>query len=195
MDTATTGACPQTVAPRVWVGCLGCYNAGRLVGEWCDASDCPQEMGELVARVGRLPADHHAEAHEELWCFDHDDFAGLLSGECSPSDARRLAGTIDGITRDGYDIAAVVAWRDHVSADLSEWDGPTRDAFADAYDGEHDTPEDWAWSFLDDAGMLAELPGWVDQSAVVAAWCRDAFLDGMTDVPTGRGTVYVFQSV
>lgn len=25
--------------PRVWIGALGAYNAGRLIGEWCDAVD------------------------------------------------------------------------------------------------------------------------------------------------------------
>ena len=27
-NTATT----QTDAPQVWIGCLACYNAGRLIG-------------------------------------------------------------------------------------------------------------------------------------------------------------------
>jgi antirestriction protein len=139
--------------------------------------------------------EHVADGHEELWCLDHDGFGGLLRGECSPSVAQRVAQTIDAIAADGYDVSAVVAWRDTYGTDVEQWDRPTREAFEDAYAGEHESPQDWAWSFLDDTGMLAELPGWVDQSAVVESWCRDAFLDGMTAVPTGDGTVYVFRSV
>ncbi len=29
----------MTLNPRVWVGCLGCYNAGVLVGAWVDAAE------------------------------------------------------------------------------------------------------------------------------------------------------------
>jgi hypothetical protein len=25
-----------TETPRVWIGCLASYNAGRLIGEWVD---------------------------------------------------------------------------------------------------------------------------------------------------------------
>jgi hypothetical protein len=28
-----------TTTPRVWIGCLASYNAGRLIGEWCEATD------------------------------------------------------------------------------------------------------------------------------------------------------------
>lgn len=29
----------STVRLSVWIGCLACYNSGRLVGEWCEAED------------------------------------------------------------------------------------------------------------------------------------------------------------
>ena len=28
---------PICVMPRVWIGCLACYNEGNLVGDWFDA--------------------------------------------------------------------------------------------------------------------------------------------------------------
>ncbi|MFD7738031.1 antirestriction protein ArdA [Kitasatospora sp. NPDC059800] len=70
-------------APRVWIGCLACYNGGRLTGEWYDA-----DTADLVA-----PEDLHIGAtdHEELWVMDHEGFCGLLVGECSPSRAAELA--------------------------------------------------------------------------------------------------------
>lgn len=40
MTTMTTTSTDTT--PRVWVGCLACYNAGRLVGDWHDASDADE---------------------------------------------------------------------------------------------------------------------------------------------------------
>ena len=45
--------------PRVWVGCLVCYNADRLLGCWIDAADA----NEIT------PEDLHGcpTSHEELW--------------------------------------------------------------------------------------------------------------------------------
>ena len=33
--TITTPTTDTT--PRAWIGCLACYNEGRLVGDWYDA--------------------------------------------------------------------------------------------------------------------------------------------------------------
>lgn len=47
------------------------------------------------------------------------------------------------------------------------------DSFLDSYEGTFDTRLDWAWEHLDSTGMLAELPDWVSQSAVVEAWLNN----------------------
>lgn len=53
-----------TVRPSVWIGCLSCYNAGSLVGNWYPA----EEAGDIT------PEDIHdcETSHEELWIFDHE---------------------------------------------------------------------------------------------------------------------------
>ena len=33
----TTTPPTTDTTPRVWIGCLACYNEGRLVGDWYDA--------------------------------------------------------------------------------------------------------------------------------------------------------------
>lgn len=64
-----------TVNPRVWIGCLACYNAGSLVGKWYDA----ENAGEVT------PGDLHGHpsSHEELWVFDLEGFP-RAAGEMSP---------------------------------------------------------------------------------------------------------------
>ena len=66
-------------APRAWVGCLGCYNEGRLTGDWVAALDASEFVP--CKRVD----------HEEWWVFDHEGFDGFLTGECAPMDAQDLA--------------------------------------------------------------------------------------------------------
>lgn len=54
-----------TTDPAVWIGCLACYNAGRLTGDWYQAT----EADEVT------PARLHggvSTTHEELWVMDHD---------------------------------------------------------------------------------------------------------------------------
>ena len=31
-----------TTEPAVWIGCLACYNAGRLTGDWYQATEADQ---------------------------------------------------------------------------------------------------------------------------------------------------------
>lgn len=67
----------MTETPRVWVGCLACYNSGALVGEWVDAVDAAEFVP--CQRTG----------HEEWWCLDTDNMP--VDGEMSPADATRYA--------------------------------------------------------------------------------------------------------
>lgn len=73
LDTDTLAS-----TPRVWDGCLYCYNSGRLVGE----------RFEAVGADGVTPADMHRGAGgiragcEEMRCFDHENLP--IRGEMSP---------------------------------------------------------------------------------------------------------------
>lgn len=77
--------------PRVWLGCLASYNAGRLIGEWVDAIDA-DELAETQTRVaaeavkaakaaGEYPV--YFGEPEEFYVGDYDGFGdvGRLLGE------------------------------------------------------------------------------------------------------------------
>lgn len=98
MTTATTA----DTAPRIWVGCLACYNSARLVGEWFDAID-----GDEIT----LPDVHGGARHvrpgcEELWVLDHENLP--LRDECSPHDAAQLARVVEEVHES--DREAFMAW-------------------------------------------------------------------------------------
>jgi antirestriction protein len=65
---------------RVWVGCLACYNGGRLNGEWLDAADA--ETFDCVR-----------SDHEEMWCLTSEGMP--VSSEMSPATAVRWAELVD----------------------------------------------------------------------------------------------------
>jgi hypothetical protein len=85
MTTATTA----DTAPRIWVGCLACYNNTRLVGAWFDAID-----GDDITLADVYGgAQHVRPGCEELWVMDHENLP--LRGECSPHEAAQLARVVE----------------------------------------------------------------------------------------------------
>jgi antirestriction protein len=151
--------------PRVWVGCLGCYNDATLNGLWADATHCePVEIGvaeyrEDDPRGYRGPFCKRCGS-DEFWCFDHENFFGLLDGECSPVMARQLAELISAVECDRYPVAAVAAWADSTGTELSQWDGLTREAFEDAYCGEWESEADYARELADEIGAVPSDVAW-----------------------------------
>ena len=89
---------------RAWVGCLGCYSAGRLVGSWltCD------QISELPANCSRCGSD-------EWWVMDHDLSDG---GEMSPAEFVRRVEFLNGLD-DCDSSGRYSAGLDHV---LAYWD-------------------------------------------------------------------------
>ncbi|MFE2104333.1 antirestriction protein ArdA [Kitasatospora sp. NPDC059463] len=129
--------------PRVWIGCLACYNDGRLTGEWYDA-----DTADLVT-----PEDLHPGGtdHEELWVMDHDGFLGLLDGECSPSEAAALAEVLAEIP--SFERQPFAAWfsvygggTTDLTAALCEF----RDAFCGEWPSEAHYAQEHAESGLDE---------------------------------------------
>ena len=123
---------------RVWVGCLACYNAGDLHGEWLEPADGPDwECGK--------------PGHEETWVFDHEGFGSFISGECSPLEAARIAEQLDGCEN-------VEALKAYVG-----WTGCTLETALEDFDngafmGEYESGEDFAYELAKETGDLASVP-------------------------------------
>lgn len=130
--------------PRVWIGCLHCYNNGRLVGDWWDAL----EAADVT------PEDVHgkpvSESHDELWCFDIEN---IPTGEIDPMTAAEWGERFEEVGE--HDWGAFLAY-----VDLGGHGGdiPTAEQFHDAYCGEFGTMRAYAMDLLDDLGYLNNLP-------------------------------------
>lgn len=145
---------------RAWVGCLGCYNEGRLNGEWLDASDCDDLPAHLpTAQLATYEGTDSEYVRctrcgsDEWWCFD-TELSPFIDGECSPHDAWRVGEALAEIERDDVDLEAVLAWITACEPDIKgfEWDGPTRESFEDVYRGEQtlrETADQWAQDQID----------------------------------------------
>ena len=82
---------------KIWLGNLGKYNEGFLVGEWVDLP-C-DDFGAVFDRIGIN------EEYEEFFIADHDNDYGYCVGEYDNLDMlNEVAETLEGLDDDGADI-------------------------------------------------------------------------------------------
>lgn len=125
MDTTTTA----TNTPRIWLGCLNCYNNGRLVGEWYDAIDLynDEDLGTAanVHEQGGHPAGEYCE---EIWGFDHENMP--TTDEMGRDDACQWGELYEELGDDD-DWPIFCAW-------VADGNTPSVSEFADHYQGHWD---------------------------------------------------------
>lgn len=179
MTTATTA----DTMPRVWVGCLACYNAGRLVGDWHDASEADD--------VTTADVHGRASSHEELWCFDLENIP--VRREMSPSEAAEWGRVFDEV--DEHQRAALYAWvasGDYVAEGTG--DLPSTSDFEERYTGQWDSFDEYARQLADDIGLLSDVPEGIASFFDWDAWTRDLRFEYSVLDAAGSG-VYVFRSL
>lgn len=170
--------------PRVWIGCLACYNDGKLAGDWYNAIDAEEVT----------TADVHGRdsSHDELWVFDYENIPA--SGEMSPAYAadwgKCLAEVGDSLR------PALCAWvesGDYVAEGIIG-DLPSIYDFEERYCGEWESFEDYAENLADDIGLLADVPEEIARYFDWSAWTRDLAFD-YTTADNPEGGVFVFRSI
>ena len=143
METITTTT--ETTTPRAWVGCLGCYNGGSLNGVWIDGANATN-YGEHLKTYDQGGVTFCSLCNsDEFWVFDHENYDGVISGECSPSEAQELAELLDAA---GDDVEIFKAW-------IASGMGNDLDACRDAYIGEFSTNTELGEYFVDELGALS----------------------------------------
>lgn len=162
---------------RVWVGCLACYNAGNLRGDWVDALEAADWACPIAA-------------HEETWVMDSDGFGSV--GEMSPAAAVELAewvGQAVGSVLEDVPAPVLFHLRDEYGDDF--------DALADNYRGCWDSLRDMIENDAADGlygEALRELvdthAGWIDWEQIG----YDHHCCGDYVVIEHDGDVYVWQS-
>ena len=183
----TTITPPTTdTTPRVWIGCLSCYNEGRLVGDWFDAATADE-----VTTYDVHGAHSRADSHDELWVMDHENIP--VKGEMRPADAAAWGRAIAEV--DDHLRPALLAWVE--SGDYGtegDTDLPSISDFEECYCGEWDSFEDYAEQLADDIGLLADVPEEIARYFDWQAWSRDLAMDYSTyDDP--EGGVFVFRDL
>lgn len=174
-------------AIKIWVGCLHCYNDGRLVGEWFDAVD----GDEVTLADVHGGTDRVRQGCEELWVFDHEYIP--VSGEMSPQEAAEWGRVLSEIP--DHKRAALCAWvasGDYVAEGTG--DLPSTSDFEERFVGEWESFRDYAEDLADEIGLLRDVPEEIARYFDWEAWTRDLAYDfTVEDAP--RSGVFVFRSL
>lgn len=169
MSTITTNT------PKAWVGCLGCYNAGSLNGNWVDG----EVAGDISLSVKTVERESYFRdgntvtvcatcGSDEFWVFDHENFDGLISGECSPMEAQEKAELLSSVEENERE-----AWRAWLSNGMT----PDLDTMREAYYGEFASDYDFAVNIVEESGYLANVPENISNYFDYEAYARDLMFD------------------
>ncbi len=180
----TTTSPTADTTPRVWIGCLACYNEGRLVGDWYDAITADE-----ITTYDIHGAHSRADSHDELWVMDHENIP--VKGEMSPADAAAWGRCLAEV--DEHLRPALIAWvesSDYVTEGNS--DLPCIPDFIERYCGEWESFNDYVEDLVESTGMLSDIPEEVARYFDHAAFARDLRFDYVTHA-NPEGGVFVFR--
>lgn len=159
---------------KVWVGNLGAYNAGNLRGEWLDPLDPAfDEACEKIVGDG------------EFYVADAEGFFGLKVEKMSLSEIKALAEKLEEM---GDDAEAFAKWCDHTGEDSFDAD---ENSFRDAYQGHHNSEEDFVQNLCEDIGH--KIPDYIRVDWEATA--RDFFISDYFSVECSTGGIYVFSNI
>lgn len=169
----------STEAPRVWVGCLHCYNSGRLVGGWFEAD----ERGSLddIEEVHDRSDAPVTESCEELWVMDHENIPH--KGEMSTVTADEWLSAYEDIDDDDQ-WEAFCGWIDNTGNDASSVGD-----FQDNYQGLYHSTEEFAQELAD---SVMDIPESVAAYFDYDKWTHDVMMD-YTAVDGSGGMVHIIR--
>jgi len=154
--------------PAAWIGCLACYNAGTLRGEWITARDAADDLAQAVSTGAALtyagqavPATYPSGATYAACAVCGGDEFDVFDTIHVPYTSRTI--------RAYYEHAEQLADLDDAGdldrlLILAQWIGGSYDLDdlasydAEHYHGQYDTWRDFAEQYADDTGDLSAMP-------------------------------------
>lgn len=171
---------------RIWIGNLGKYNEGELVGEWVDlpCEDLYETLGEVYKRI------EIGKEYEETFIADYDNDYGYVVGEYDDLDTLNdIAEELEGLNDFECDV-----W------EALHDDGFNHDEIMEIIErGNYicwwncDSMGDVAYAEFESSGRLSELERHIDPSYIDwAAIGRDMSFEG-SYYPCGNGYIEVLR--
>lgn len=176
------------IEPRAWIGCLACYNAGDLVGDWHSAAEAADvTVAGLHAGSG---IDIIERGCEELWVFDHEHIPE--KGEMDPQRAAAWGARIAEVP--AWQRPAFLAWIATGAHVVDGDDLPVISDFEERYAGEWNTFREFADHSVDETGILDGASDEAQRYFDYAAFADDLVHD-YTTATCDDGGIFVFRNL
>ncbi|MBO1631763.1 antirestriction protein ArdA [Yersinia pseudotuberculosis] len=158
----------NTTSPAVYVGTYHKYNGGSIAGQWLDLTDFDSEA-DFYAACGEI---HDDESQPE---FMFQDWERIPSKHVSETNVNwAFIEAFIQAEAEGQ-IDAFVAWAEYTGK--CDYDG-----FQGDYRGAAASEEDYAREFVDDCGLLSDVPEYIHNYFDFEAYARDLFSGELTFV-------------
>lgn len=158
---------------NIYVASLSDYNAGVLHGSWFNLDDFTTADELLAAIQERVlstsptcPPSSDYPAEE----WEIHDVENALPGWKHMSLAQLIAAN-NAINEHGE---AFRVWLDEMGGDPEDVE-----QFEDCYEGEYDSELDYIYQYVEDTGMLSEMPENLRHYFDFEAFARDVFMTGL----------------
>jgi len=170
--------------PRIYVASLSDYNAGRLHGVWLEATDIEQVRNGVAAMLNASPGGDA----EEYAIHDFEGFSRYLPSEST--DLELVCAIGAAIVEHG---TIFTAYLERVAFPTGAQRVPEVVAgFNESYQGAYESVEDWAEQYLDDVGLLKQVPESIRSYVDLESWAGDAELNGDIFAVEFEGKTHVF---
>jgi len=166
----------STTSPRVYIASLSAYNAGKLHGVWIDldGKDESDIQDEVNAMLATCPENALSYPSEE-WAIHDYDLGGIKIGESESFE------TLVNLAKALEDHGEKFALAFDNFGDLDE----AVQACEDSYQGVFSTLEDYAIDYMEQSGILSEVPETLRNYFDFARFGKDCEVSG--DIWTARG--------
>lgn len=148
---------------KVYVGTYCKYNNGSIEGDWLDLEDYDDKEDFIKACLEL----HSDEDDPELMFQDWEEIPSRYITESSIDED-----LWEWLKLSEDERAIVTTYFEEVDESASP------EHALEAYDGEHDSEEDWAREFWDQTGMASELPKHAQNYIDYKSFANDARLGG-----------------
>ena len=169
--------------PKIYVGTYGQYNDGSLFGKWFDLSD----YSDSKAFYKDCYENHRNEFLPELMFQDWEyipDF--LISESWLHEDTFRYFEITDEMDEDraeAFEIycSSIVLWPSNGN-DLDETLQGFEESYQGYFSGTIKDPElEFTYQYIEDTGMLSDVPELLQRYFDYEAFARDLFLEGYSE--------------
>lgn len=174
------------VQPAVWLGCLHCYNVGRLVGQRfpCDGIE-DVTLGDVHGGT-----EHVLPGCEEVWCMD-SEYLPAGTGEMNQACAAQWGELFAEVGEEQW--SALLAWVASGCHVVDADDMPIASQFEERYCGLWESEKAYGEQLADDIGVWGEIPEHLQPYFDLDKWwCDERFGYTVTNAPDG--SAYIFRN-